>query len=277
MTYDGIASRGRRLSCLFILLAGVIMPTILKLFLMTDTWRSSHQWEDRRISLKAIDFFLSDYAQSVDDEVDERSILSKNSILTTKEFQRMKYDYVNRINADHSELSRLLNSEHIYHRIDQKRSIHAIVTTVIAFVVPLIAFTYAIIFPKQPERSTRKRKGRKQRIAQGLEKCRIQIPPNSGTEDTTSTGDEEQQECPICLSAFTPGEVVIASKFCRCNVYNRPPRGTDKSTSVDDDSIKPQHRRTFFHEKCICTWLSQRKANPKKLCPCCRQPFLASK
>jgi len=291
MAYDGIAARGRRLSCLVALFVGIIVPTTLKLFFIADTSSSqrSYHWESRLRSLEAdadADVSLvNDYGHSIDGETDVRSIAS-NKMMITEEYRRKIYDYFTAVvHDDPYELSRILVSERIVHQIDRKRSIHAIVATVIAFLVPLIAFLYASIVLKKTEgvgRSSKKQRRRKERILLGLEECRIQLPTTTMTEDTTTTDNDEQRECPICLSAFTAGEVVIASKHCHCSIRSGVTHGTDSIASVDDKNSvqhqrQHQHHRICFHENCIFTWLSRRKFNPKKLCPCCRHPFLSSK
>lgn len=251
------------------------MPTILRIFFIADKSRLTHNWE----SLEADVYFANDYANSVDGEADAKSI-SSNKIMITKEYRRNAHDYFTRINAGQYESNPMFISEAIVYQIDRKRTIHVIVTTVIAFILPFLTFLYALIFQKETQgsiRSLNKRRRRNERILQGLEECRIQLPTTITPKDTNATDDDKRRECPICLSAFTVGDVVIASKHCHCSIRTKAIHGTDIIASVANNSIQSQYHRICFHEKCIFTWLSQRKANPKKLCPCCRQPFLESK
>jgi hypothetical protein len=279
MTRDEVAARGRRLWCLLTLLAVIIVPTTLRIFFIADTSQLSYHWENRHGSLEADNFFLNDYAHSVDGEIDARSNLS-NRMMKTKVYRRKIRDYFSIINTDHYELSRMLISEPIEDQVNRKRCIHAIVTTAITLIIPSIVFLYAFIFLKKThssDRSTNKLMRRKERILRGLVECRIHLPTSNITEDINTTDQDKQRECPICLSAFTKGEAVIASKYCYCNIRIGSNHGTNRTATVADNSIKPQNHRSCFHENCIFTWLSHRKSNPKKLCPCCRQPFLSSK
>ena len=279
MTRDEIAARGRRLWCLLTLLAVIIVPKTLRIFFNADASQLSFRWENRHGFLEADDFFANDYAHSVDGETDARSNLS-NRIMETKVDRSKIIDYFSNINTDHYELRRILISEVIEDHINRKRCIHAIVTAAITLIVPSIVFLYAFIFLKNThgsDRSTNKRMRRKERILRALVECRTQLPAPNITEDFNTTDQNKQRECPICLSTFAKGEVVIASKHCYCNVRIRSSNGTKRIAAFDDNNIKPQYRRTYFHEHCIFTWLCHRKSNPKKLCPCCRQPFLSSK
>jgi len=280
MARGEIAARGRRLWCLLTLLAVIIVPTTLRIFFAADTSQLSFHWENRHGSLEADDFSANDYAHSVDGETDARSNFLSNRIMETKVYRRKIIDYFSKLNTDHYELKRMLISEAIEDQINRKRCIHAIVTTAITLIVPSIVFLYAFIFLKnthRSDRSTNKRMRRKERILRGLVECRTQLPAPNITEDVNTTDQDKQRECPICLSTFAKGEVAIASKHCYCNIRIGSNHGTKRIAAVDDNNIKPQYRRTYFHENCIFTWLSHRKSNPKKLCPCCRQPFLSSK
>ena len=77
---------------------------------------------------------------------------------------------------------------------------------------------------------------------------------------------------------------MIVSKNCQCSSSNTTSATATATTTDDNDDDDDNyhrsnnhrlrhHHRTNFHEECIATWLSQRRTNPKKLCPCCRQPF----
>ena len=290
----GIASRVRRLLCLLTLLAGIVIPTILRIFFIADNRsRLTHNnnWDESLLEADA--FFANDDADdSVENaEAADSKLISSSKIMTMKEYRRNNaHDYFTRIiNAghDYESINRMLMSEAAieYQQIDdQKRSIHVIVTTVIAFLLPFLAFLYAFIFQKETQgsivRSLNKRHSRRkerQILHQGLQECRIQLPtttltPEDTTSATTDDDDKQRRECPICLLAFTAGDMVIASKHCHCSIIRTKIAAVAKN---NNSSIQSQfYHRIFFHEQCIFTWLSQRKANPKKLCPCCRQPFL---
>lgn len=273
MAIDRINARGRRLSYALTLFAGIIVPTTLRIFLVADTSHLSHFWESRLGSLQGDDIFWNEYVHSVDGDTDQ---------LMANEYRRKVLDSFTRIKANHYELSRMLIMESMDHQIDRKRYIHAIVTVVVAFMVPFLAFLCAFVFLKNPQgydESTNKRKRRKERILQGLKECRIQLPTATIKDDTTAEDQFKQRECPICLATFVEGDVVVASKYCHCSIRNRS-TGSMKNQCdqiADRGKIQVQRHRTCFHESCIFEWLSQRKTNPKKLCPCCRQPFLASK
>ena len=175
----------------------------------------------------------------------------------------------------------------------RKRSIHAIVTIAVALAVPLVAFLHALVFRSNPHKTTgSKQQRRRERIVWGLDECRMSIPAATTSDDQ----QQQQRECPICLIAFKTGESVIASKHCRCNGTNMNMNASSTDGTSATIAIKnigngssssnsktknnkpyPLHHRVFFHEDCIVTWLSQRQTNPKKLCPCCRQPFFLSK
>ncbi|OEU08106.1 hypothetical protein FRACYDRAFT_250329 [Fragilariopsis cylindrus CCMP1102] len=296
----GIASRVRRMLCLLTLLAGIVIPTILRIFFIADNRsRLTHNnnWDESLLEADA--FFANDDADdSVENaEAADSKLISSSKIMTMKEYRRnAPHDYFTRINTGHDyESNRMLMSEAIeYQIVDQKRSIHVIVTTVIAFLLPFLALLYAFIFQKETQGSiirslNKRRRRRKERqiLHQGLQECRIQLPTTITTpEDTTSAttdDDKQRRECPICLLGFTAGDMVIASKHCQCSIprTNKAIRGTTDiiaSIAKNNSSIQSQfYHRIFFHEQCIFTWLSQRKTNPKKLCPCCRQPFLESK
>jgi hypothetical protein len=291
--HHGIASRVRRMLCLLTLLAGIVIPTILRIFFIADNRsRLTHNnWDESLLEADA--FFANDDADdSVEnaEAADAKLISSSKIIMTIKEYRRNNaHDYFTRINAGHDYESNrmLMMSEAIeYQQIDdQKRTIHVIVTTVIAFLLPFLTFLYALIFQKETQEGSirslnkrRRRRKERQILHQGLQECRIQLPtttltPEDTTSATTDDDDKRRRECPICLLAFTAGDMVIASKHCHCSSIIRT-----KIAAVaknNNSSIQSQLcHQIFFHEQCIFTWLSQRKANPKKLCPCCRQSFL---
>ena len=298
MAHHEIASRvTRRMLCLLTLLAGIVIPTILRIFFIADNNKSRlthNNWDE--ILLEADAFFANDDADdSVEnaEAADAKLISSSKIIMTIKEYRRNNaHDYFTRIiNAGHYESSnRMLMSEAAieYQQIDdQKRTIHVIVTTIIAFLLPFLVFLYAFIFQKETQGSivrslNKRRRRRKERqiLHQGLQECRIQLPtttltPEDTTSATTDDDDKQRRECPICLLAFTAGDMVIASKHCHCSIIRTKIAAVANN---NNSSIQSQLcHRIFFHEQCIFTWLSQRTANPKKLCPCCRQPFLESK
>jgi len=157
-----------------------------------------------------------------------------------------------------------------------KKGIHLIVTAIASMCFPLVVFVYSYYFMEQPKRSSRTMR-RNERIKRALEKCRkpwnnnseqqlVSKPENNtNTTDVTEGGsvghdgldddenDENHKECPICLTAFEPNETVVVSKYCHCG------------------------SRVCFHEDCILEWLCQGITNPRRLCPCCRQPFFPPK
>lgn len=124
--------------------------------------------------------------------------------------------------------------------------IHAAVTFGVAFMALLGAFLYALVSVKRPatfsEVDAKRRSRRRQRILEELKACRIRL----GRSDYATRSFED---CPICLCPLLRGEVVVASKFCACS-ENRA-----------------------FNQQCMVLWLTER-LNRRKLCPCCRQPFL---
>ena len=262
MSNDWTAARGRRLLCLFLLIVGLALPMALQIFWEEDTPSLSYYWENQRRSIEAGVFFVDDHIHDANDETAARSSVLKTMMLL-KQYRRIGPGDFNSMKEDHY-LSNIIVPEFIEHQIVRKRSIHAIVTTIVALIVPLTAFLCALAFNRKAQRLNRtdRRGRRKERIVQGLKECRIKNNPCSPVGATT-TADEER-ECPICLSAFAAGEIIIASKYCQCN------------TATNNNNKIQRRHRTFFHEECIVKWLSQRQTNPNKLCPCCRQPFLAS-
>jgi len=276
-------ARGRRLAYLLFILAATIVPVILQIFFLADTSQVASLLEHRIRSLEA-DGFLT---HSVDGGKFQKSSLREEG-LAANEYQRILYDLLTtRRNDGHFELtsSRVI-SETFQLENDRKKSIDAMVTLIIAVAVPVLAFLYAFVFLRTPKGPwTKKRMRRKERILRDLVECRIQLPAIATTTTTKARNQEDARECPICLSAFTPGEVVIAPKYCHCCIRTATNKsGADRIATVDNPSIKNDtepnynHRTTTcsFHESCILKWLSQRKTNPKKLCPCCRQPFFGS-
>ena len=276
----GFAGRVRRLVCLLSLLVGIIVPMALKVFFVADTSQLSYSWESRLRSIKADDFIGKQYAQSTDSEKILASILSDKT-MTPNKSQRNLQDHFIRINVGHNEFSPVVVLETFELQNNIKRNIHAVVTTIVAFTVPFVIFLYAFIFLRKPQGSdpsTYKRMRRKERILRALVECRIQLPKTSKVDDTTTTNQDSRRECTICLCDFAEGEAVIASKHCHCSIpHIDSTNRTDRIGSATGTSItQAKYHRICFHEKCIFTWLSQRESNPKKLCPCCRQPFFAS-
>ncbi len=246
-----------------------MVPAMLKIFFVADASQVSSFFENR---LRSLD----------DGETNLDSILTKRTI-NTNHCRRETYDYLTRRNAEHCELIPSFLSESIELENDRKKNIHAIVTTIMAFAVPLIAFIYALLFQENSQKSdpsTKKRISRKERILRDLVECRIQLPITPKSDDIATRNQEGPQECPICLSTFTEGQVVIAPKRCHCSIPIAN-NGREKVVPVAEDTnagIEPKYRQhqthpCCFHESCILKWLSHRKINPKKLCPCCRQPF----
>lgn len=286
MANDYVTPRGRRLSCLFLLIVGLVLPMVLKLFWIEEAFPLSYQWDSQRRSISADDFIVDDYAHSDNDETGRSS--ASNMMMLIKQYRRISHGNFTTMKGDGHYLSNIHVPEFIEHQMVRKRmSIHAIVTTIVALIVPLTALLYALIFNRKPQRlhrttkRWRRREQRKERIIEGLKECRIQLPTTknsactSSGATTTTNNDEDRDdnvvECPICLSAFAAGEIAIASKYCQCSCTAT---NTNKIAAADNNNQR--RHRIYFHEECIATWLSQRRINPKKLCPCCRQPFLSS-
>lgn len=183
---------------------------------------------------------------------------------------------------DHHELSQVVISEFIktHANILRKQRIHTIVTIGVTILFPFMAFFYASLFlgnTREFDRSTNSCKRRTERILSRLQECRVQLPNMPEAKNSTTAGHENRRECPICLSDFAAGEIVIAPKHCACSIRTATATcGNEELTSASNGNNEHTGNRSYYHEKCIATWLSQRKSNPRKTCPCCRQPFLPS-
>lgn len=264
------AAQGQRPLCLLILLVAMILPMALKLFLVpeTETSFNSSSWENQLRSLEDVE---GDTIQACQTSIDNECT---------------------RINRDDSELSHTIVLEAFEIQNDRKRNINAIVTAIVAITVPLMTFVYAFVFLRQrpcpgPDAPKSKSMRRKERMLRDLAECRIELPKTHDADPatTTTTQDDKQRECPICLCNFSEGEIVVAAKYCHCSIPARINSSrannnrTDIIASVDDEDappdVRPEFYRRYFHEACISQWLSDRKINPKKLCPCCRQPFFS--
>lgn len=255
ITVMAFATQGQRPLCLVVFLVAMVLPMVLKVFLVPETSLLSYSLENRLRSL---------------DDVDGDSIHKCQSNVEVQ---------CNKINVGDSQLSPEVFLENFKIQNDRKRNIHAIVTTIVAITVPLLTFVYAFIFLRErpcpgPDVPKTKKLRRKERILRDLAEYHIP-PPKTQNSDSTPQ-DDKQRECPICLCNFSEGEVVIAAKHCHCSIPRLRPSRTDSSASTDDTNVQPGYYRRYFHEECISKWLSDRKMNPKKLCPCCRQPFFSS-
>ena len=261
------AAQGQRPLSLLILLVAMILPMALKLFLVSETETSfnSSSWENQ---LQSSEDFDGDTIHACQANAD---------------------DECTRINSDDSQLSAAILLKAFEIQNDRKRNIHATVTALVAIAVPLMTFVYAFVFLRQrpcpgPDAPKSKSMRRKERMLRDLAECHIQLPKIQNADTTTNkTQVDKQRECPICLCNFSEGEVVVAAKYCHCSIPARihssrtTNNRTDRIAPVDEDAdVRPELYRRYFHEACISQWLSDRKMNPKKLCPCCRQPFFSS-
>ncbi len=255
------AGQGQRPFCLLISLLAMVLPMALKLLLVSETSLLSSFLDNRLRSSHAVDGGTFHVCQANIE------------------------DPCNRINTEDSQLSHAVFLETFKIQNDRKRNIHAIVTAMVAITVPLLTFVYAFIFLRQrpcpgPDAPKTRRMRRKERILRDLIGYHIQSPKIQNANPATAQ-DDKQRECPICLCNFSEGEVVIAAKYCHCSIprmhsLRANSNKTDSTAPIDDTDVQPGCYRRYFHEDCISKWLSDRKMNPKKLCPCCRQPFFPS-
>jgi len=301
MRATAITQRFRRLACLLFLVACLAVPMGLRVFWMENNPLATVSYHQQQLkfllesqggegnSSNNNNVFVASDDRTAHADNDESasassSSSSSSSVPKASKTTRSSSSVRNNTNSNFTTLLLNNNIEHqrrtlgiaflpkyIQHQNSRKRSIHAIVTIVVVLAVPLVAFLYALVFRSNPQKTTNgKQQRRRERIVRGLNECRMFMP-------VTTSDDQQQRECPICLIAFTTGESVIASKHCRCNGTN-----TNAITNIgnNNNNNKPfplKSHRMVFHEDCIVTWLSQRQTNPKKLCPCCRQPFFLSK
>jgi len=273
MASNWTIARTRRLSCVFLLVVGLVLPLILRFFLTEEpsalyNHREGQGRSDdhniRSPSRKFDGLIFNGYVQS-HDETARSSILSM--MIGHDDFTMMKDDHY---------LSNILRVTELFeHQIIRKRSIHAIVTTIVALIVTFSVFLCAHVSNRKPQRIYRnnRRMRRRERIIQVLKEYRIRLPTIKNNpcnhRPTTDKDRDDVVECPICLSDFAVGDIVIVSNHCHCNTATNCDR-------ISATGKNHRHHRIYFHEQCIATWLSQRRTNPKKLCPCCRQPFLSS-
>lgn len=269
MAHNWSVKRARQLSCLF-LFVGLVLPLVLRLFLTEEP--SPPLYNHREVRRRSVGhnksslptivdgFIVNGYAHLSGDKK------ARSSIMNTM---------IGHDGNDHH-LSDILHVTELFeHQITRKRGIHAIVTTIVALIVPLAAFLSALVSNKITQRNSRKSRRvlRRERILQILQGYRIRFPAaKDSPRAATSANDDYRDdivECPICLSAFEAGEIAVVSNDCECNTA----ANSDRIDAAGEDG---RHHRIYFHEGCIAAWLSQRRTNPKKLCPCCRKPFLSS-
>ncbi len=138
-----------------------------------------------------------------------------------------------------------------HHYLEQSSWIHTVVSFGVAFAVLLLTLLYALFCVNgrpvpMGEATNGRRSQRREQLLDELTTCRIRL-------SSTDWRVQSFEDCPICLSPLLTGQVVVESKFCSCNRNERA-----------------------FHQQCLVPWLLEKRRNPHKLCPCCRQPFLRS-
>eukprot|EP00536_Pseudo-nitzschia_multiseries_P003711 jgi/Psemu1/323146/estExt_fgenesh1_pg.C_580028 len=279
--------RGRRLSCLLFLVAILVVPMALHVFWMepppitvVSRHDSARKPEEGRNRIDGDDSLTTRYGkEDAFTTLQHRNAMVREPEQPTITTARGDNNDHRLQDASHNNNSNSNNRtpfsslhDAIRHRESKRRSIQAFVTTAVVLAVPCMVFLYAFLFRRNPDRTTgSKQQRRRDRILKGLNDCRIRVPEQDTTSTSTSTSD--RTECPICLERLAPGEWAVASRHCRCG-----------TAVVAACAATPEHTvgararvraRTVFHEDCIAAWLSQRQTNPQKLCPCCRQPFLA--